>query len=131
MISSDRRLGFRVPSEMFLNQYIADQPYRAMAGNLSETGVLLNRVKVLPRDLSESDRVIGLEFELPGTGETIWARGEICYQSKDSYFYTDGVRFTAMPQIHARLLRDYCIESRREHLGGLLGRIRQANLQPA
>lgn len=125
MISSDRRMGFRVPTEMFLNQYIADQPYRAMAGNLSETGVLLNRVKPARRRLHESQRVIGLEFELPGTGETIWARGEICYQGRDNYFYTDGVRFTAMPKVHARLLRDYCIESRREHLGGLLGRIRQ------
>lgn len=125
MISSDRRIGFRVPTEMFFNQYIADQPYRAMAGNLSETGVLLNRVKRPKRRLEECQRVIALEFELPGTGETIWARGEICYQGRDSYFYTDGVRFTAMPKLHARLLRDYCIESRREHLGGLLGRIRR------
>ena len=68
-------MGFRVPSEMFLNQYISDEPYRAMAGNLSETGVLLNRVKATGA-LQENQRVIGLEFELPGTGETIWARGE-------------------------------------------------------
>ena len=124
MISSERRMGFRVPSEIFLNQYISDQPYRAMAGNLSETGVLLNRVKATGR-LEERQRVVGLEFELPGTSETIWARGEICYQGRDSYFHTDHVRFTAMPKVHARLLRDYCIESRREHLGGLLGRIRR------
>lgn len=126
MISSDRRMGFRVPSEMFLNQYISDEPYRAMAGNLSETGVLLNRVKATGA-LQESQRVIGLEFELPGTGETIWARGEICFQGRDSYFHTDHVRFTAMPKVHARLLRDYCIESRRDHLGGLLGRIRRSD----
>ena len=117
-------MGFRVPSEIFLNQYISDRPYRAMAGNLSETGILLNRVKATG-PLEERQRVVGLEFELPGTGETIWARGEICYQGQDSYFHTDHVRFTAMPKIHARLLRDYCIESRREHLGGLLGRIRR------
>lgn len=117
-------MGFRVPSEMFLNQYIADQPYRAMAGNVSETGLLLNRVKPTG-PLKESQRVVGLEFELPGTSETIWARGEICYQGRDSYFHTDHVRFTAMPKVHARLLRDYCIESRRHHLGHLLGRIRR------
>ena len=117
-------MGFRVPSEIFLNQYISDRPYRAMAENLSETGILLNRVKATGR-LAERQRVVGLEFELPGTSETIWARGEICYQGRDSYFHTDHVRFTAMPKVHARLLRDYCIESRREHLGGLLGRIRR------
>ena len=123
MIASDRRMGFRVPSEIFLNQYISDQPYRVMAENISESGILLNRVKATG-PLQEHQRVVGLEFELPGTGETIWARGEICYQGKDSYFLTDGVRFTAMPRIHARLLRDYCIESRRSHLDGLLSRIR-------
>lgn len=127
MISSDRRMGFRVPTDMFLNQYIADRPYRAMAGNLSETGVLLNRVKAPQKGLGEVERVIGLEFELPGTGETIWARGEICYQGQDNYFHIDHVRFTGMPRVHARLLRDFCIESRREHLGGLLGRIRRAD----
>lgn len=125
MIQTDRRRGFRIPSEMFFNQYIADEPYRAMAGNISETGVLLNRVKPT-QSLGDSQRVIGLEFELPGTNETIWARGEICYQGRDNYFYTDRVRFTAMPRIHARLLRDYCVESRRSHLGSLLGRIRQS-----
>lgn len=112
---------------MFMNQYIADRPYRAMVGNLSESGMFLNRVKAPQTPLRESQRTIGLEFELPGTSETIWARGEICYQGGDSYFYTDGVRFTGMPKIHARLLRDYCIESRREQLGGLLARIRSAS----
>jgi len=111
---------------MFLNQYIADRPYRAMAGNLSETGILLNRVKSPKKTLREEQRVIGLEFELPGTDETIWARGEICSQGSDRFFKTDRVRFTGMPRIHARMLRDYCIESRREHLGGLLSRIRCA-----
>ncbi|MCP4445519.1 MAG: PilZ domain-containing protein [Myxococcales bacterium] len=124
MLSSDRRIGFRVPIEMFLNQYISDRPYRAMAGNLSETGILLNRVKSPPRRLQEGQRVVGLEFELPGTSETIWARGEICSQGSDRFFQTDRVRFTGMPRIHARMLRNYCIESRRSHLGGLLGRIR-------
>lgn len=112
---------------MFLNQYIADRPYRAMAGNLSETGVLLNRVKSPKRGLRDDQRVIGLEFELPGTSETIWARGEICSQGADRFFQTDRVRFTGMPRIHARMLRDYCIETRRDHLGSLLSRIRCAS----
>ena len=122
MLASDRRVGFRVPTEMFINQYIEDRPFRAMAGNLSESGLLLNRVKPSKSEL----RVVGLEFELPGTGETIWARGEICSQRTDSYFYTDRVRFTAMPGVHARLLRDFCFESRRAHLSTLLRRIRGA-----
>lgn len=129
MLSTDRRVGFRVPVEMFLNQYITDQPYRAMVGNLSESGVFLNRIRATNKALVEEERTIGLEFELPGTGETIWARGEICYQGANNYFYTDGVRFTGMPRIHARLLRDFCIESRRRNLSGLLKRIRTPAIQ--
>ncbi len=123
MISSERRRGQRVPMDIFLNQYIADKPYRAMAGNMSETGLLLSRVKAPSAPLSGRQRVIGLEFELPGTGETIWARGEICQQIQDSYFYNDRIRFTGMAKFHQRLLRDFCAESHNSHLQELLQQI--------
>lgn len=124
MLTSERRMGQRVPMEIFLNQYISDKPYRAMAGNMSETGLLIQRVKAPRAPLSKRERVIGLEFELPGTGETIWARGEICHQKQDSYFYSDRIRFTGMAQLHQRLLRDFCIESHHSHLHSLLSKIR-------
>jgi hypothetical protein len=125
MSPNDRRLGFRVPLEMFLNEYVQDRAHRALTVNISETGVYLNKVL---SPISRSNRVVGLEFELPGTGETIWARGEICYDSLDDYFHGQGVRFTGMPRLHARMLRDYCIEKRRAQLGDLLDRIRRAKV---
>ncbi len=124
MLSRDRRLGFRVPLEMFLNQYIRDRPFRGLTSNLSDTGLYLETVKAAKKRFGHGRTTVGLEFELPGTGEVIWARGEVCFEREDDYTLGYGIRFTAMPVIHARLLRDFCIETRRTHLGALLERIR-------
>ena len=122
----DRRLGFRVELEIFLNQYVRDRPIRCLTSNLSETGIYLNRAHIPPgtRPLADA-RAIGLEFELPGTGEVIWARGEVCHEQADPYFCGSGIRFTGIPRSYARLVRDFCVEARRERLGTLLQRIRQ------
>jgi hypothetical protein len=123
MTPHDRRLGYRVPLEMFLNEYVQDRAHRAVTLNISETGIYVNKV-ISP--ITRASKVVGLEFELPGTRETIWARGEICYDTLDEYFHGQGVRFTGMPKIHARMLRDYCVEKRRANLGDLLDRIRRS-----
>ncbi len=121
MSDSDRRLGFRVPLEMFLNEYVQDRAHRALSVNISETGIYVNKV-IAP--LQRSTRVVGLEFELPGTGETIWARGEVRYDTLDDYFHGSGIRITGIPQLHARLLRDYVEEKRRDRLQRVLRTIR-------
>jgi hypothetical protein len=108
---------------MFLNEYVQDRAHRAFSVNISETGMYLNKV-IQP--MSRQSRVVGLEFELPGTGELVWARGEVAYDSIDEYFHGQGVRFTGMPRAHARMLRDYCVEKRRRQLGDLLDRIRRS-----
>ncbi len=125
MTSLDRRLGFRVPLQIFLNEFVQDRPHRALSVNISDTGLFVNKVLT---PVKRGARVVGLEFELPGTGEVIWARGEICHDTLDDYFHGQGIRFTGMPRVHARLLRDYCVEKRRAQLGDLLDRIRRSKL---
>lgn len=122
MVPQDRRLGFRIPLEIFLNEYVQDRPHRALTVNISETGLYANRMLT---SLSRATRVIGLEFELPGTTETIWARGEICYDTLDEYFHGQGIRFAGMATLHARLLRDYCFQLRRATLAKHLDRMRR------
>ncbi len=124
MVSRDRRLGFRVPLDIFLNQYYKEKQFRALTTNVSDTGLHLQLVKSPWTRVAELSPTVGLEFELPGTGESIWARGEVCYERVDPYFRTVGIRFTAMPRIHARMVRDFCVETRRTRLGDLLARIR-------
>jgi PilZ domain-containing protein len=124
--SHERRLGNRIPLEIFLNEYFHDRPHRALTVNISESGVYLHKVATT---FSRRTRVVGLEFELPGTSDTIWARGEICYDTFDDHLHGQGIRFAAMPRAYARLLRDYCIEKRREQLGSLLDRIRRSSVR--
>lgn len=130
-MNRDRRVGIRVPVEMFLNQYIRDRPYRAMAADVSETGILLAHVALPGLRLDRADQVVGLEFELPGTGETIWARGEVCHERRGGPLTSAGIRFDDMPKIHARLVRDYCVERRRARLRAMLERIRRPRPAPA
>jgi len=94
---------------------------------LSDTGIFFQTAQIPTSASSRPERrQIGLEFQLPGTGEVIWARGEVCYSAdKGTPVRGNGIRFTAIPTLHARMIRDYCIEARRAHLGQLLSRIRQ------
>lgn len=108
--------------ELLMNEYMQDRPYRALSVNISESGLYVNKVV---GSLARRSRVVGLEFELPGTSEVIWARGEVCYDTIDDCFHGQGIRFTGMPKVHQRLIRDYCIEKRRAQLAGLLDRIRR------
>ncbi len=122
MTSYERRLGNRIPLEVFMNEYLNDRPHRALTVNISESGMYVNKVAA---SFSRRSRVVGLEFTLPGISEVIWARGEICYDMFDDHLHGQGIRFTGMPRAYARMLRDFCIEKRREQLAGLLERIRR------
>jgi hypothetical protein len=117
----DRRLGIRIPFEAMVTSYVRDRPVRAVASNLSDTGLNMSAVSMLapPPGL-----VVGLEIDLPGMNESIWASGRICYRKDDSLASGLGVRFMAMAKSQASIVRDFCIEMRRKNLGALLARIR-------
>src|SRR5262245_32509268 len=125
MTSHERRLGNRISLEIFMNEYFQDRPHRAMTVNISESGVFLNKIA---SSFNRRSRVVGLEFELPGTGEIIWARGEICYDTFDDHLHGQGIRFTGMPRSYRRLVHDFCIERRREQLASLLENIRRSRM---
>lgn len=128
---NERRLGFRVPLQVMFNTYMRDRPLRSLGVDLSDTGVGLTSVAALaPRP----GTVVAIELELPGTADSLWAAGEICHRRDDDPAAGQaprelatgvGVRFTAMARTHARLLRDYCLEARRDYLGSLLARVRR------
>jgi hypothetical protein len=117
----ERRLGYRIPFESMITSYVHDRPIRGLATNLSDSGLNMSAISMVapPPGL-----VVGLELDLPGTSESIWAAGRICYRMDDRLASGLGVRFVAMAKAHARLVRDFCIEMRRTHLGSLLARIR-------
>ena len=122
MSEFDRRRGNRVPLEIFLNEYVHDRAHRALTVNISETGLYVNRVLT---PLVRPDKGVALEFALPETGETIWARGEVCHDTVDPHLHGQGIRFTGMARMHTRLLRQWCTERRRARMAYLLDRIRR------
>jgi c-di-GMP-binding flagellar brake protein YcgR len=104
-----------------VTSYVHDRPIRGLSQNLSDTGMNMSAISLVapPPGL-----VVGLEIDLPGIDDSIWASGQICYRKDDRMASGLGVRFLAMAKCQARMIRDYCIESRRKNLGSLLARIR-------
>lgn len=117
----ERRLGFRIPFETMVTSYVHDRPVRGLATNLSDSGMSLSTISMLapPPGL-----IVGLELDVPGMDESIWAAAQVCYRKDDRMASGLGVRFVAMARSHARALRELCIEMRRKNLGSLLARIR-------
>jgi PilZ domain len=109
----DRRYEHRVPLEMYLTAYVEDQPRRGFTANLSESGLYLNTLSCEPL---APFTPVGLELELPGTPETIWASGLLCFDEVDEYFYGEGIRFVAMARRHLRMLHEFLNATRRRRL---------------
>ena len=105
----NRRFDSRIPLELYVSAYVLDQPQRTVTMDISESGLYLNALIQHPYPPRTP---VGLEFELPALGETIWAAGETCRDSLDDYFYGLGVRFTRMANRHQRMLREYCWRAR-------------------
>lgn len=104
-----------------VTSYVHDRPVRGLATNLSDTGMNVSAISMLapPPGL-----VVGLELDVPGVADSIWAAAQVCYRKDDRMASGLGMRFVAMARSHARLIRDYCVETRRKNLGSLLARIR-------
>jgi hypothetical protein len=91
-----------------MNQYVQDTPYQALALDVSEDGLAIRKpIAPIPHS-----RVVGLELELPGTGETIWASAEPRFHSVAARTQFSGLHFLAMATKHERLIRDYVRERR-------------------
>jgi hypothetical protein len=119
-----RRVGQRVPLEGFASEIVLERERYGVVVDLCPNGLRLQRPFDGPRD-----RYVQLEFEIPGTDEMIWAKGEICFDqlwrrrglTQDRLIRTSGIRIVAAAPKHLRLLRDYSVD-RRERGDGLTER---------
>ncbi len=121
-MSYDRRKEVRLPVEICVQQFLAGESYLGLTRDLSERGLYITA----PRSFDERATWFGaplqLELALPGTGETIWARGLVCHE--DSLDNDEvrglGVRLIDMADRHAHSLRAYVESIRRARLHNLL-----------
>lgn len=104
-----------------VTSYVHDRPIRGLVNDLSDSGMNMSAISMLA---PPPGMVAQFEIELPEMGDSIWASGKVCYRKDDSMASGLGIRFVAMAKSQARMVRDFCIESRRKSLGSLLARIR-------
>jgi hypothetical protein len=111
-----RRLTPRLRLALTMNQYVKDDPCPALARDVSEGGLALQK-RVDPHQ--PPVELVNLEIELPGTNETIWAAAEPRFDALHRSLQVSGLRFVSMARKHERLIRDY-LRERRERLARLL-----------
>lgn len=131
--ADNRRVDDRLPLSIFLNQYIEERLQRVVTSNLSPTGMHVHRVhnpRVPQAPFSREHRFVQVELALPGTGEVIWARGEVRHDelvlSSDGMsaplVHGTGILLRDMARGHRRLLMDWLDEERRGRRADDLGR---------
>lgn len=99
---ANKRRNARASLDVFLNKYIAGTPYLSRARDISAEGLSLAPVG----EPAHPARRVGLQFQLPGSEEIIYAEGEVVRQwggPKEP----SGVRFTLLTERHRRMIRDY------------------------
>jgi hypothetical protein len=110
--AADRRTAPRLPLRLHMHQYVRDVAYQALALDVSEDGLAIRK----PTAPVPDTRVVGLELELPGTSEVIWASAEPRFHSVAANLHFSGLHFLAMARKHERLIRDYVRERRERWL---------------
>jgi hypothetical protein len=100
---SNKRKKMRAPLDVFLNKYVSGVPYLARTKDISAEGVSLTRL-IEPM---HGRRRVGLQFQLPGTDEVIYAEGEIVREWANERAERAGIRFTLLTERHRRLIDGY------------------------
>jgi PilZ domain len=101
----------RVPVDIYLNKFVAGVPYMARASDISSEGVSLAHL-IEPQ---HHKKRVGLQFQLPGSEEVIYAEGEVVREWLSSRAADgSGVRFTLLTERHRRLIDAFVAENGRE-----------------
>lgn len=109
-MKSERRRSQRFPVGFYMTQIINNYPHRCFTTDLSAIGLYVER---LVEPFERNTNIVQLELPLPSTGEAIWAKGEVIYDSINSVFHGSAIRFLAMARKHQRLIREWLREVQR------------------
>jgi len=104
---ANQRKTERAPCDIYLNKIIDESRHLARARDISPDGIWLSKVL----EPAHGRREIGLEFQLPGSSEVIWAAGEVLREdvreAADGKIEGTAVRFTAMADRFRRMIEVY------------------------
>jgi len=101
---AEKRRRARAPLDVYLNKYVGGVPYMARCKDISRDGLQLAHL-IEP---SLGAKKIGLQFQLPGSEEVIYAEGEVVREWVGSDAADgSGVKFTLMTRRHQELIEQY------------------------
>lgn len=100
---SDNRQSRRAPLDVYLNKFINGAPFMVRARDISPEGIYLTQL-IEPQ--GDDDRV-GVQFQLPGLKEVIYAEGRIVRKGNLNSSQGHGIRFTLLTDHHRRLIERY------------------------
>ncbi len=105
---SEKRKAKRVPLDIYLNKYMGGVPYMAHASDISQEGLSVSRL-IEPQ---HNGKRVGLQFQLPGSDEVIYAEGEVVREWAELSAprrqpEASGVRFTLLTERHRKLIDAY------------------------
>jgi len=96
----EKRKTGRAPLDIYLNKYVSGVPYMARTSDIGPEGVSLAHL-IEPQ---HQGRKVGLQFQLPGSSEVIYAEGEVVREWAASRAEGSGVRFTLLSERHRRMI---------------------------
>jgi hypothetical protein len=102
-MSSNKRRAGRAPLDVYLNKYLEGVPHMARSRDISPEGLRLARLLEPEFD----GRRVGLQFQLPGSDEVIYAEGEVVREWVGGRQEGSGVRFTLLTERHRRMIHSY------------------------
>lgn len=98
----------RVAVDVFVNKFIDGTPYLCRTTDISAEGIYVGAL-IEPEHgaANENPGSIGLQFQLPGTDEVIYAEGEIVRAQQRKRTQGYGIRFTHLARRHQMLIEQY------------------------
>ncbi|HEY3452837.1 MAG TPA: PilZ domain-containing protein [Myxococcales bacterium] len=102
-MTTEKRINRRVPLNVYLNKFINGVPFMARAKDISPDGIYLAQLL----EPSADEARVGVQFQLPGSKEVIYAEGEIVRDARRGKVPGNGVRFTLITDYHRRLIERY------------------------
>lgn len=104
---NNQRKNGRVPLDIYLNKYVGGVPYMTRSSDISRDGLSLAHL-IEPH---AAGKRVGLQFQLPGSEEVIYAEGEIVREWVQAGVRKkaegSGIKFTLLTERHRRLIEQY------------------------
>jgi hypothetical protein len=101
---SNKRKSGRVAVDIYLNKFVGGVPYMARAADISPEGLSLANL-IEPQ---HNKKRVGLQFQLPGSEEVIYAEGEVVREWLGSDAADgSGIRFTLLTERHRRMINQF------------------------